>query len=184
MKKLKSKTKKKIILLLLAGIVIGLSRSPRKTGYILRSLPRALRDIDREYLYRCVKEFRYKKLVSYHENEDGTISLILSKEGERHALTYSLESLEIVKPLRWDKRWRIVLFDIPEKKRIARDTLREKLRDLGFYEFQHSVWIHPYPCEKEIEFIIEVFDIRPYVRFAEITNLTNDAELRLKYRLS
>ncbi len=183
MLRLKSKTKKKILLFLLAGVAIGLSRSPRKTGYVLRTLPRALRDVNREHLYRCVKEFRNKKLVSYHEDRDGIITLVLSKEGERHAIIYSLESLSITKPLRWDKRWRLVIFDIPEKKRTARDALREKLRELKFYELQHSVWVHPYSCEKEVEFIIEVFDIRPYVRYLETTQLTNDAELRLLYKL-
>ncbi len=183
MRKLRSKTKKKILLVLLAGVAISMSRSPRKTGYILRRLPRELRNIEKEHLHRCIKEFKSEKLISYREDEDGNVTLELSRDGERHALTYSLESMELEKPLHWDKRWRIVMFDIPEKKHAARDALREKLRSFGFYELQRSVWVHPYPCEKEIEFIVEVFEIRHYVRYAELSNLTNEEELRLHFKL-
>jgi len=181
---LRSKTKKKILLLLLAGVVIGLSRSRSKTGYILRRLPKAMRDIDKEYLYRSVKEFHHERLVDYRENTDGSISIVLSKEGERIALSYPLDTLSIPKPIRWDKRWRLVLFDIPEKKRMGRDALRQKLVELGFKEWQHSVFVYPYPCEKEIDFVVEVFDLRPYVRYAEVTYLTNEASLKLSFNLS
>lgn len=181
--KLRSKTKKKILLVLLAGIAVSLSRSPRKTGYILHKIPKALRDIDKDHLYRCIKEFKHEKLVSYHEDKDGDITLQLSKDGEQYAIRNSLESMAIHRPLHWDAQWRVIMFDIPEKKRQARDSLRNKLRELGFYELQHSVWVHPFPCEKEIEFIVEVFEIRRYVRYAELTHLTNDAEVRLHFKL-
>lgn len=77
----------------------------------------------------------------------------------------------------------MVLFDIPEKIRKGRDALRDKLKDLGFYELQKSVWVHPYPCEDEINFITEVFDLRPYIRFAEIAKITNEAKLKLHFKL-
>lgn len=181
--KIKSKTKKKILLLLLTGVVIGLSRSQSKTRYLLRKLPKAMRDINRDYLWRSVKEFHRERLVEYRENADGSISVVLSKEGERIAYTASLETLQIPTPARWDKRWRLVLFDIPEKKRLGRDALRQKLVELGFKEWQHSVFVYPYPCEKEIDFVAEVFDLRPYVRYAEVLYLTNEASLKLDFQL-
>ncbi len=89
-----------------------------------------------------------------------------------------------IKPqTKWDNHWRLVFFDVPEKKRKIRDAIRDKLRDLGFYEFQHSVFIFPYPCRDEINFTIEVLDARPYVAYAEIKNLTPDAKLRLHFKL-
>ena len=98
-------------------------------------------------------------------------------------MRYSLDTLVIPTPQKWDKKWRLVIFDIPEKKRAGRNALRDKLRDCGFKEWQHSVFVYPYPCENEIDFIIEVFDLRPYVRYAEVTYLTNEAELRLSFNL-
>ena len=51
-------------------------------------------------------------------------------------------------------------FDIPEKLKRAREVLRDKLKDIGFIELQKSVFAHPFECEDEINFIVEVFQIR------------------------
>ena len=45
---------------------------------------------------------------------------------------------------RWDGKWLMVVFDIPEKHSSTRRALREKLRELGFGMLQRSVWISPY----------------------------------------
>ena len=51
-------------------------------------------------------------------------------------------------PARWDGKWRVVMFDVPEKRKKVRDTLRFLLRSAGFVLFQDSVWIQPYPCNE------------------------------------
>ena len=71
-----------------------------------------------------------------------------------------------------------MFFDIPEKKRKARNALREKLYDLGFCEMQKSVFVSPYECQDEINFVVSVFNIRPYVQYAEMMNSTNELALR------
>jgi len=50
----------------------------------------------------------------------------------------------------WDGKWRILIFDIPENKRVFRDNLRKILKEIGFYRLQKSVWIYPYDA---IEYI-------------------------------
>lgn len=40
----------------------------------------------------------------------------------------------------WDGKWRVVIWDIPEKRRMARDLLRYKLKQLGFSQLQKSIW--------------------------------------------
>ena len=51
-------------------------------------------------------------------------------------------------PTRWDGKWRLVMFDVPEKRKKVRDTLRMLLRSAGFIHFQDSAWIQPYPCDE------------------------------------
>lgn len=85
--------------------------------------------------------------------------------------------------MRWDKKWRVVFFDIPEKRRAERNVLRDKLKELEFREIQKSVFIHPYPCFDEIDFVVEYFQLRNLVRYGEMVNLSNEAELRLKFQL-
>src|SRR3990167_3290715 len=48
---------------------------------------------------------------------------------------------------RWDKRWRLVMFDIPQHRRRDRDRLRYEIQACGFLRLQDSVWVFPYDCE-------------------------------------
>lgn len=56
----------------------------------------------------------------------------------------------------WDGKLHVVTYDIPEKKHITRDVLREQLRRLGCAKMQASVWLTPYnPIDTLREFISE-----------------------------
>ena len=182
-KTITSPVKQKVLLLLAGGFSLGLTRSFRRQQYIFRQMKKEWREINRRYLYRIIKEFREDRLVDYRELIDCTIDLVITEAGKFQALRFDIDTMDIKQPTHWDGRWRVVLFDIPEKKRQARDALRDKLRDLGFFEFQKSVFIYPYPCEKEINFVIEFFEIRNYVHYAELSKLTNDAPLKLHFHL-
>jgi hypothetical protein len=182
-KRVHSPVKQKVLLLLLAGTLLGLSHSPKQQKRIFKIIPKAWRDIDKQYLYRIIDEFYNDRLVDWQENKDGTVSVVLTEKGKLVASKFDPDYLAIKKPSIWDKRWRVVIYDIPISKNKARDALRRKLNELGFKEWQRSVFIHPYPCQDEIDFIIEFFEIRPYVRYAELINPTNEAELKLHFKL-
>ena len=92
--------------------------------------------------------------------------------------------MEIERPARWDGKWRIVIFDVPEKMKRAREALREKLRELGFKELQKSVFIHPFECKDEIDFVTEFFNLRPCIRLIRSDFITDEAELKLWFKLS
>ncbi|MBI4121448.1 MAG: hypothetical protein HY470_00625 [Candidatus Ryanbacteria bacterium] len=171
------------MLLLLAGVVISLNRSPKVQWRVLKTLPKAFRFIDRTVLIRTLKEFYRDRLVDWRQEKDGTVKIVLTDLGRKRALRYKIDELFIQMPLRWDKKWRIVMFDIPEKKKIAREAFRNKLQELGFVQFQKSAWVFPYPCKDIIDFIVEVFEIRSYVQYTEAVYITNDAKLRIHFDL-
>lgn len=176
-------TKQKILLLLFAGVALGFSRSPRNYFKILEELPKAWKEINRKRLYSAVREFYNDRLIDYKEDNDGNIKIILTKEGQKKALQFKFDEMEIKKPAKWDKKWRIVIFDIPERKKKAREALRRKLKDLGFRELQKSVFVHPFECEEEVDFTVEVFQIRSCVRFIRAESITNEEQLKLKFKL-
>ena len=122
-------------------------------------------------------------MVSFKEKPDESIEIILTEKGKLKALEGKIDELEIKIPKTWDKLWRVVIFDIPEEKRRARDVLRERLKKLGFLELQKSVFIFPYECKDEIEFVVEIFEIRKYVRYLVVKEITNEEELLLKFKL-
>ncbi|MEW5907658.1 MAG: hypothetical protein AB1643_00530 [Patescibacteria group bacterium] len=175
--------RKKILLMLLAGVALGLTYSPRGQKKILKAFIKDWKNIERDRLYYLLNEFKYERLIDYQESSNGTIKVILTENGKKKALQYDFDEIKIKKPSQWDGKWRLVIFDIPERIRKGRDALRDKLKDLDFYELQKSVWVHPYPCEDEINFITEVFDLRSYIRFAEIIKITNEAKLKLHFKL-
>lgn len=109
-----------------------------------------------------------QNLVSISYKGDKTI-ITLTNQGKRKILAYSLDNLKIKTQKEWDSKWRVVVFDIPEKKRTIRNVFRQKLKDLGFAEFQKSVWAHKYPCLEEIAFLVHLYEIRPYVTYFEAT---------------
>lgn len=174
---------KKVLLLLWGGLALGLSGSPRVYFQILKEMSKGWQEINRQALKRAIKSLYESKLIKEKQNKDGSITLVLTGQGEKKALTYKIDEMKIKKPKVWDKKWKIVLFDIPEKKRKIRDALRDHLKNLGFYEFQKSVFAHPYDCKDEIDYIIEFYNIRKFVRFIVADSLDNELHLKKHFEL-
>ena len=80
--------------------------------------------------------------------------------------------------MRWDHKWRLVIFDIQEKKRTARDELRDTLEMLDFQKLQNSVWVHPYPCAEIISLIKRKHNLAKDILYLEVDVLENDSWLR------
>ncbi len=66
-------------------------------------------------------------------------------------------------PRTWDQKWRLVVFDIPEEKRISRDHLRRYLKMLGFGKVQRSIWISPYDFSKIIKKYTDKVKLSEYI---------------------
>jgi phenylacetic acid degradation operon negative regulatory protein len=71
----------------------------------------------------------------------------------------------------WNKRWVIVIFDIEEKSRVIRDSLRTKLRNIGFGMLQESVWITPLPIEEDMRELIDSLGLSVNVFVMEVSHL-------------
>jgi DNA-binding transcriptional regulator PaaX len=70
------------------------------------------------------------------------------------------------------------MFDIPEENRSFRDILREHLRKLNFYKLQHSVFLSPYPYEKSLLELVELYGAQSFVRIMTVTWIDNDKQLQ------
>jgi len=71
----------------------------------------------------------------------------------------------------WDKKWRIVIWDIPEKRRITRDVLRYKLKLLGFQRLQKSVWASKKDCTKILRNFVKQVGIEDWVMVLESSDI-------------
>lgn len=177
-----SAVKKKVLLLLLGGIAFGYSYTGGRQWRVLKEVARVWREINQEALRKEIKNLYRSKSIKGKENPDGSYTVILTEKGRFKALTYHFQKMKI-EAGKWDGKWRLVVFDIPEKLKKGRDALREKLKKLGFYELQKSVFVFPYECKNEIEFIIEFFHLRKYVRFGVLESIDNTLHLKKIFNL-
>lgn len=171
----------KIILLLYGGLALGLSASPGRYFRILRMIGKEWKQIDRYALHEAIRGLYRSKLIEEKVAKDGSITLVLSEGGRKKALTYKLDEMTVNKPKLWDKKWRVVIFDIPEDLKKVREAMREHLKRLGFVYLQKSVFVHPFPCADQIEFLIEFYRARPYIRQILAEKIDNELHLKRKF---
>ncbi|TSC95130.1 MAG: phenylacetic acid degradation operon negative regulatory protein [Parcubacteria group bacterium Licking1014_1] len=176
-------TTQKILLLLFTGVALSLSYTPRQYWRTLKSASKEWKIINKKDLRYGINKLYESKCVRKSKNKDGTVTIIITDKGKLKALTYHFERMAIEKK-NWDGKWRIIGFDVPEKVRWGRDALRDKIKKLGFYELQKSVFIFPYNCKNEIDFIIEFFEIRKYVRFGILETIDNERHLKEIFKLT
>ena len=174
--------KEKIILLFLAGFSLSFTYSLHKQWKIFKEVGKEWQKINERKLWSEIRGLYKSKLLRREEGADGSFTFILTDKGKIKAITYHFDKMKIERK-DWDGRWRIVVFDIPEKMRRSRDVLRDKLERLGFYELQKSVFVFPYQCEDEINFIIEYFNLRQYVRTGILEKIDNDLHLKKIFKL-
>lgn len=85
--------------------------------------------------------------------------------------------------IKWDGKWRVIIFDIPEKRKLTRDKLRYSLISIGFIKIQNSVWVYPYPCEDLISLLKADFKIGKDVLYLIVDQLEGDSYLQERFNL-
>lgn len=98
-------------------------------------------------------------------------------------MRYAIAKMKIASQKTWDKKWRLVMFDVPEKKVQARRAINFALKRLGFAQYQKSIFITPFPCEKEIDFVGECFRIRKHLRIVTAYEVEGSAALRKAFNI-
>lgn len=134
------------------------------------------------YLRQTLRRLEKQKLVEIKEI-GGRQRIIITQTGKRRILEYSIDELKIVKTKRWDKKWRIVIYDIPKSKKPLQELVREILKNLGFYPIQESVYIIPYPCYKEIEFLRSYYNLSPFIKYLLVEKLEDDSAYKTYFGL-
>lgn len=137
---------------------------------------------DHKNFKHAASYLRRKKFVTAVRREGGW-HLRITERGIERLLTLAYHSLRIKKIYPWDGAWRLVIFDIPNDLRWARDCFRRKLKSMRFHRLQKSVFVSPYPCEAEVKFLGRLFDVPHCIRIVETRALENDFEVRKFFNL-
>ncbi len=132
---------------------------------------------------RMLKRLNKQKYISVSNEGDGNVTVRITKQGMTRALSYKLESMVLQKPKKWDGKWRVVIFDIPEKHKGLRDVFRMRIGQLGLYQLQESVYVSPYSCFDEVEFLRELYGVSFTVRYIVASRIEDDEYLKQRFEL-
>lgn len=114
----------------------------------------------------ALKRLREKGWIDFTSDEQLIVKL--TDTGREKAMLASLQQDDSP----WDRKWRIVIFDIPEKRRVARNVLRYRLKQWGFKPWQQSVWVTKKNCTKPLREYIKKIGISDWVKVIESDNIS------------
>ena len=109
--------------------------------------------------------------------------LRLTEKGKAALRSLRLRDYQIQKPRRWDRKWRVLIFDIPEYRKGLREKVRRTLIAIGFERVQDSVWAYPYDCEDLVELLKADFRVGHDILYMIVDVLQGDKSLRQKFGL-
>lgn len=139
---------------------------------------------DKKKIYDTFYSLKQQDLIQF-ENRHGQLYISLTPEGKKKAGKYQIDDLEIKKPKRWDGQWRILIFDVLDRQKLKREALRGKIKDLGLYQIQKSVWVYPYDFFKEMDLLRSFFNFsKDEMKIIIASEIEGDRELRRHFRLS
>ena len=122
-----------------------------------------------------------KRLEKQNDVEIIEDTVKITKKGRQKLLKFDLERMELKR--KTDGKWRLIIFDVTEKRRTARDLLRRKLKEWDFIQFQKSVWGTPFICEEEIEYLKYIFDIDREVQVLKVSGMEYKEEYKKYFGL-
>jgi len=175
-----------ILRILAAGIVLSAAIVAPNAIQILKvfsdNRKSKIKGINGNHAWKVIKKLQQEKIVRISQQTNQTI-IEITKKGKTEFLKFDLEKMIINKPAEWDGTWRVVIFDIPENKKEAREAFRNLLKRLEFYQLQKSVFIHPHECKKEISFIKEIYEINPFVTYLKVKEIDDEEILKNRFGL-
>lgn len=130
------------------------------------------------YLRRTIRRLEKQKMVEIIRGKNGDEVVKITSNGKKKILRYSLDNLKIPPSKNWDKKWRVVIWDIPCYSSYLRDIFRKSLEKIGFLKIQKSTYIYPYPCFDEISFLREFYAVGEDVVYLVAEKIENDLPYR------
>lgn len=132
----------------------------------------------REYVASSASKLAKRGLIRF----DGK-KYCLTSEGEKILRLWQFADFKLRRPKHWDGKWRVVIFDIPEKKRKTRDQIRRLFHQSGLYLLQDSVWVFPFDCEDLLTLLKTDLNVGRNILYLIVDELEGDKYLRKHFSL-
>lgn len=181
----RSKVKEAILATLVLGGIITLAVVAPNAVQLLKYVVKDDRQKRNHlaYMRRVANSLIDKGMITKIKNNHGQTLLRITRQGRQELKRYLTQELQIKKPRRWDRKYRLIIFDIKEYRRKTRDELRKWLEHLGFRRLQNSVWVYPYECREVMVLLKSQFKIGKDVLYITADEIENDHWLRTEFNL-
>src|SRR3989344_3058978 len=135
---------------------------------------RAKRKITRGIYY--LKTQGYVELIPHGDD----FLMKITQKGRKKLQIVNFQTFTLPKEKKWAKTWWLILADIPVEYKSQIDSFRKKLKELGVFTLQKSVWAYPFNPRDELAFLTKYYGLEQYVITLEATNLDSEDEQNLK----
>lgn len=174
-------TTKQFLLYLVDGF-ISISEPFDRHGMYRKSIDDyySWREIDKKRFRDNLNRLKKEGFIKiYLKGKQGQIEL--TDKGKDRVRLFLVKDFEFVYPAKWDGKWRLIIFDVPNKRRGARDILRFRLKSMGCFQLQESVFVFPFDCKGVIDYIKDLYEIKPYVQYIIAETIETEIDLIKKF---
>lgn len=119
------------------------------------------RQLNKSSIAMALKRLREGGFIEFVNDEE--LALRITDKGRSKALWTKMK----LEDEKWDGKWRLVIWDIPEKRKKVRDLFRYQLKQLGFEKIQNSVWASKKNCTFILNEYIKKVGIEDWVKVME-----------------
>lgn len=148
----------KVGVVVFAGVV-----APNAAGQIIKFLNWLDEAKEREQVRKSLLSLEKRRFIKiWYKDGEGKMSL--TKEGKIYFTSLEAKKIKLPKG-KWDGKWRMVTFDIPETLKVNRKKFSDNLRFIGMLNLDKSVFVYPHECKEQVIKIAELYEIKRYIRY-------------------
>lgn len=129
-----------------------------------------------------IKRLKDRGLICFEQTNKGTF-MHLTAKGEEKLRRFRLLDYKLMKPKKWDRKWRMLIFDVKEERKRTRDKIRFTLNRIGFLRLQDSVWVYPYDCEDFVTLMKADFKIGKDLLYLIVDTIEGDVTIKNHFKL-
>ena len=136
--------------------------------------------INRKQYHQTIRSLRNRNIISLVKKQN-KVFIKFTKKG---CLEVLLQKAKLPQENKnWDRKWRVLIFDIPEAFHAERDKFRKLLKANGFMKLQGSVFVSPYPLSREAIRYLGQVGLNTFIRIMKVEEMDNDTDLKKKFNL-
>lgn len=156
----------KLLLSFSAGVIHKKGFVPEECLDVLDKIFSNQDDLLSQY-QRLLNHMKRINLIQREKLSDGNTYIMLTAKGKKRLKSAELQEIAIPNQERWDKKWRVLSFDIPRELRSQRYEFLRELHRLGFEKLLQSMWVYPFPCEVQVNQIASLLGLKDSIVYLE-----------------